>query len=32
MQPAATAYKVLPEMPLTPAGKTDYRKLEEELG
>ncbi len=31
MQPAAAAYKVLPALPLTPAGKTDYRKLEQEL-
>ena len=32
VQPAASAYKVIPEMPMTPAGKADYRKLEEELG
>ena len=32
VQPAASAYKVIPEMPLTPAGKADYRKLEEEVG
>ena len=25
-------YKIIPEMPLTPAGKADYRKLEEEVG
>ena len=31
MQPAASAYKVIPEMPMTPAGKADYRKLEEEV-
>ncbi len=30
--PAASAYKIIPEMPLTPAGKADYRKLEEEVG
>ncbi|MFR2493346.1 MAG: class I adenylate-forming enzyme family protein [Faecalibacterium prausnitzii] len=32
VQPAASAYKIIPEMPLTPAGKADYRKLEEEVG
>ena len=32
VQPAASAYKVIPEMPMTPAGKADYRKLEEEVG
>ena len=32
VQPASSAYKVIPEMPMTPAGKADYRKLEEELG
>ena len=32
VQPAASAYKIIPEMPLTPAGKADYRKLEEEAG
>ena len=32
VQPAASAYKIIPEMPMTPAGKADYRKLEEELG
>ena len=24
-------YKIIPEMPLTPVGKFDYRKLEEEI-
>ena len=32
VQPAASAYKIIPEMPMTPAGKADYRKLEEEVG
>ena len=32
VQPASSAYKIIPEMPMTPAGKADYRKLEEELG
>ena len=32
VQPASSAYKVIAEMPMTPAGKADYRKLEEELG
>ena len=30
--PPSSAYKIIPEMPLTPAGKADYRKLEEEVG
>ncbi len=30
--PPPRAYKIIPEMPLTPAGKADYRKLEEEAG
>lgn len=29
VQPAG--YKIIPEMPMTPAGKFDYRKLEEEI-
>ena len=32
VQPASSAYKIIPEMPMTPAGKADYRKLEEEVG
>ena len=32
VQPASSAYKIITEMPMTPAGKADYRKLEEELG
>lgn len=32
VQPAASAYKIIPEMPMTPAGKANYRKLEEEVG
>ena len=32
VQPASSAYKVITEMPMTPAGKADYRKLEEEVG
>ena len=31
VQPAASAYKIIPEMPLTLAAKFDYRKLEEEI-
>ena len=31
VQPASSAYKVIAEMPMTPAGKADYRKLEEEI-
>ena len=25
------AYKFVPELPMTPVGKVDYRKLEEEI-
>ena len=32
VQPASSAYKVITEMLMTPAGKADYRKLEEEVG